>query len=107
LTPVLLLAIWWPRATARGMLAAMVTGAVLVPIAIVWGLLRGAPDSGLTSVLMAPTVVAAPVAVAVGVILSRRDQPPTDIDATWTRLHGTAADRRTERLARLTSRTAR
>ncbi|MDY7103168.1 MAG: cation acetate symporter [Actinomycetota bacterium] len=107
LTPVLLMAIWWPRATARGMLAAMVTGAVLVPVAIVVGFARGAPDSGLTSLLMAPTIVAAPVAIAVGVVLSRRDSPPVDIDATWTRLHGTAADRRTERLARLTSRTAR
>lgn len=102
LTPVLVLSIWWRGATARGAVTGMVTGALTVLLMVGVGLL-GEEDASLrSSVLLTPTIVAAPLAVLAAVVVSQRDRPPADIDWIWRRMHGTAADRHTERLARLT-----
>lgn len=102
LTPVLVLAIWWRGATARGAVAGMIVGAVAVLVLVGVGLARGHDRSPQASVLLTPTIVAAPLAVAVTVTVSRRSRPPADLDRVWRRMHGTAADRQAERLAKLT-----
>lgn len=104
LTPVVVLAIWWPRATAAGAAAGMLTGAVTAIGALVGGLTSGA---GAGEVLLTPTFLAAPAAVLAVIGVSLRTQVPQGLDALWLRLHGTAADRRAERLALLTIRGVR
>jgi cation/acetate symporter len=101
LTPVVVLAIWWPRATAAGAVAGMVTGVLTAVTALAAGLAAG-PGTG--EVLLAPTFLAAPAAVLANVGVSRCTRVPQGLDALWLRLHGTAADRRAERLAELTIR---
>lgn len=104
LTPVILLAIWWRGLTPAGAVTGMavgatVTGALLVPGVI--DLLAGQP---LTTLELAPTVVAAPAAAVAAVLVARRGRarrPDPDI---WIRLHGTAGDRRVRRLATLAAR---
>jgi len=105
LTPALLLGIWWRRATARGAVAGIWTGAVVAILALVTGLVRG-PESGdgLTAVLFAPAMIAAPLSTTAIVVVSRLDTDPPVDPRLWTRMHGTAADRQTERLARITLR---
>ncbi len=101
LTPVVVLAIWWPRATAAGAVAGMVTGVLTAVTALAAGLAAG-PGNG--EVLLAPTFLAAPAAILANVGVSRCTRVPQGLDALWLRLHGTAADRRAERLAELTIR---
>jgi cation/acetate symporter len=99
LTPVFILAIWWRSTTARGAVAGMLTG-----LAVAVGMFTaGALATGglLHEVLVTPTLVAAPVAALVTVLVSRRSVPPPDVEESWLIMHGTAADRRAERLARL------
>jgi cation/acetate symporter len=55
----------------------------------------------LHELLVTPTLVAAPVAALVTVLVSRRSVPPPDVEESWLTMHGTAADRRAERLAQL------
>ncbi|MCK0117345.1 cation acetate symporter [Isoptericola sp. S6320L] len=99
LTPVFLLAIWWPRTTARGAVAGMITGMVVAVAMFTAGL---SADGGLLrDALVTPTLVAAPLAAAVTVLVSRRTTPPPDVEKSWLIMHGTAADRHAERLARL------
>ncbi len=101
LTPVVVLAIWWERATAPGAVAGMLAGAVTA-IGAVWvGLLSG---PGTAEPLLTPTFLAAPVATLAMVGVSLRTAVPAGLDALWLRLHGTAADREAERLAALTIR---
>ncbi|MUL43754.1 cation acetate symporter [Streptomonospora sp. PA3] len=100
LTPVFILAIWWRRTTGPGAVAGMITGAVVAVGMSVTGLLLG--DSGYGQVLLTPTVVSAPCAAAVTAAVSLATRPPADLDGIWLRMHGTAADRRAVRLARLT-----
>lgn len=100
LTPAFLLAIWWRRTTARGAICGMVAGAVTAISLLVVGTITGARDGG--QIFMAPTLIAAPLSAAVTVIVSRRSALPDDLERLWLRLHGTASDRHTERLARLT-----
>jgi cation/acetate symporter len=107
LTPVLLLAIWWRGATARGALAGMTVGAVTVIAMIGIGLARDAGLDPRASLLLTPTIVAAPAAAAATVLVSRRDSRPAELDRIWRRMHGTAADRHAERLAQLTLEQAR
>lgn len=100
LAPVFILAIWWRGTTGRGAVAGMVVGALIAV-----GMVAAAPAAGswgLGEVLLTPTIVAAPAAAAVTVLVSRRSDPPADLDRLWLRLHGTAADRHAARLARLT-----
>ncbi|MFC7405841.1 cation acetate symporter [Georgenia alba] len=99
-TPVFILAIWWRGTTAAGAEAGMVTGAVLAVVMFTTG--NAVEPWVLEEVLVTPTVVAAPVAAAVTVLVSRRTAAPPDVDEAFVRMHGTAADRRAERLARLT-----
>ncbi|WP_418277479.1 cation acetate symporter [Isoptericola jiangsuensis] len=99
LTPVFILAIWWRRTTARGAVTGMLTGLTAAVAMFTTGALA---DGGLLDeVLVTPTLVAAPLAAAVTVLVSRRTAPPPDVEESWLIMHGTAADRRAERLARL------
>ncbi|PRX50428.1 cation/acetate symporter [Prauserella shujinwangii] len=100
LAPVFVLAIWWRRTTAPGAVAGMVTGA-LTAIGLV-ALAPSVGDRGIGEILLAPTIVAAPLATVVTVLVSLRTTPPADVERLWLKLHGTAADRRAVRLARLT-----
>lgn len=100
LTPVFILAIWWRRTTAAGAVAGMVVGAVAAISMFITGAVVG--DGGLGEMLMTPTMVAAPLAAAVTVLVSRRTSVPADLERLWLKMHGTAADRQTEKLARLT-----
>src|SRR5690606_23075429 len=102
LTPVFLLAIWWRRTTAAGAVAGMVAGAATAVGLLALGLWSGDASDPVSGLLLTPTLLAAPVGLAVCVGGSRRTAPPPDVEAAWLRLHGTAADRRAERLARLT-----
>jgi cation/acetate symporter len=69
------------------------------------GLGTGAdPADGLGAVLLAPTVIAAPASALTVVVVSVTDPDPGVDARVWTRMHGTAADRQVERLARLTLR---
>ena len=100
LSPVVVLAIWWRRMTAPAALAGMLTGGVLaLTMFVAAGFMEPSRVQGLFS---APTLVAAPIAVAVTVAVARRTRPPASTDAAWLTMHGTAADRQAERLARLT-----
>lgn len=100
LTPVFILAIWWRRTTGPGAVAGMVTGAVTAVTMCAAGVLMG--DTPYAAVLMTPTVVSAPCAAVATVAVSLASRPPQDMDRIWVRMHGTAADRRAVRLARLT-----
>ncbi len=100
LTPVFILSIWWRRTTAAGAVAGMVVGAVSAIAMFIAGAVVG--DGGLGEMLMTPTMVAAPLAAAVTVLVSRRTAVPADLERLWLKMHGTAADRQAERLARLT-----
>jgi len=51
---------------------------------------------------MTPTLVSAPLAALVTWLVSRATTAPDDVERQWLVLHGTAADRYAERLARLT-----
>ncbi|WP_265521510.1 cation acetate symporter [Oerskovia flava] len=99
LTPVFLLAIWWPRSTAAGAVAGMVTGMGVAVAMFTAGLF--ATGGLLREALVTPTLVAAPLAAAVAVFVSLRTTPPPDVEKSWLIMHGTAADRHAERLARL------
>lgn len=101
LTPVMVLSIWWRGTTAAGAVTGMVVGTVTAVGAVAVGLAAGAPG---TEALLTPTLVAAPAAAVATVAVSRRTAVPADLDALWVRMHGTAADRRAERLAALTIR---
>ena len=105
LTPAVLLGIWWPEATARGAVAGIWTGAAIAIAALAVGLTIGPdPGDGLSAVLLAPAMIAAPISAATIVVVSRRDTGPPVSPQLWTRMHGTAADRQAERMARLTLR---
>lgn len=100
LTPVIVLAIWWRRLSARGAVAGMLTGGALAVVMFTAGSLL--EPAWWRELLVAPTLVAAPVAGVVAVVVSLRTTPPDDVEQAWRIMHGTAADRQAERLARLT-----
>ncbi|MGH3949605.1 MAG: cation acetate symporter [Pseudonocardiaceae bacterium] len=100
LAPVFILAIWWRGITAHGAGAGMIAGAVTAIGMFAAGTTIG--DRGAGELLLTPTIIAAPLAVAVTVVVSLKTRPPADLDRLWLKLHGTAADRRAVRLARLT-----
>ncbi len=104
LTPVLVLAIWWPRTTAAGAVAGMTSGVVVALALMAVGVGVGADSRGLAGFLLVPSAVAATCNLVVTVGVSRRTKAPVTTGANWVRMHGTAADRRAERLARLTLR---
>ena len=100
LTPVIVMAIWWPRMTARGAVAGLTVGTTIAVTLFLYALLQ--PQTSTAALLLTPTPIAAPCAVLAAVLVSRRTAVPADMAQIWARLHGTAADRSTERLARLT-----
>jgi cation/acetate symporter len=100
LTPVFMLAIWWRGTTAAGATAGMVTGAAVAVTMFAAGAVVG--GDGVGEMLLTPTLVAAPLAAMVTVLVSRWTEPPAALERLWLALHGTAADRAAERLARLT-----
>lgn len=100
LTPVFLLVIWWRGTTAAGAISGMVTGALVAITMFAVGIVAG--DNGLGAMLLTPTILAAPLAAAVTILVSRHTGTPENLEELWLKLHGTAADRRAERLARLT-----
>jgi cation/acetate symporter len=100
LTPVFVLAIWWRGTTAAGAVAGMATGTALAVAMFVAGTVTDMPLVG--EVLVTPTILAAPVAAVVTVLVSRRTRVPDDVEQAWLIMHGTAADRHAERIARLT-----
>ncbi|GAA4827559.1 cation acetate symporter [Garicola koreensis] len=100
LTPVVVLAIWWRRTTAAGGIAGMLTGGALA-VAMFLGASFMEP-SALRELFAAPTLLAAPVAFVVIIVVSLKTQAPDSADASWVLMHGTAADRQAERLAALT-----
>lgn len=102
LTPVIVLSIWWRRMTAAGAVAGLVAGSATAIAMFLVALLR--PDWSVTPLLLTPTPIAAPCAILAAVVVSLRTEVPTDLTQLWVRLHGTAADRAAERLARLTIR---
>jgi cation/acetate symporter len=104
LTPALLLAIWWPRVTARGMCAGMITATVAAVGMIGIGIFGEVPTTGAGALLQTPTPVVAVLNVAVIALVSLRGQPPPGTDAAIARMHGTGADRRAEALATATIR---
>jgi cation/acetate symporter len=102
LTPVLVLTIWWPRMTAAGAVTGLLLGGTIAVGVFLLALLH--PDWPPAGLLLTPTPIAAPCAVVAAVVVSRRTRPPADLPLRWARLHGTAADRHAEQLARLTLR---
>ncbi|WP_324652488.1 cation acetate symporter [Georgenia sp. H159] len=100
LTPVVVLSIWWRGMTAAAATAGMLTGGCLAIAMFVSAVFLD--PSPLRDLMSAPTLVAAPVAVVVTVIVSRRTHRPPGTGAAWLTMHGTAADRQAERLARMT-----
>lgn len=99
LTPVVVLSIWWRGMTAAAATAGMVTGGCLA-VTMFLGAEFMAP-SPVRDLMSAPTLVVAPIAILVIVIVSRRTARPLGTDAAWLTMHGTAADRQAERLARI------
>ncbi|SNR40994.1 cation/acetate symporter [Haloechinothrix alba] len=100
LTPVFILTIWWQRTTAPAAITGMITGALTAITMFALGTVYG--DAGLSEMLLTPTIVAAPLSAVVTVVVSRFTTTPAELDRLWLKLHGTAADRHTLRLARLT-----
>jgi cation/acetate symporter len=100
LTPVIVLSIWWPRMTAPGAVAGLATGSAVAIVLFVYALLQ--PGTQVAPLLLTPTPIAAPCAVLAAVLVSRRTTAPANLPQIWVRMHGTAADRNAERLARLT-----
>lgn len=101
LTPVLMLSIWWRGTTAAGATAGIVVGMTTALGCLVLGILRGVAPDAVGALLLAPTLIAAPLATTAIVLVSRRTEAPEDLSGIWSRLHGTAADRHVERLTEL------
>lgn len=102
LTPCVVLAIWWRGMTAPAALAGMAVGGSASLALIGIGLATDAPSSGAAALLSTPTLISGTLATVVAVLVARGTEPPQGLDGMWVRMHGTAADRRAERLARLT-----
>ncbi|NDK31551.1 sodium/solute symporter [Nesterenkonia haasae] len=105
LTPVVVLTIWWRRTTAAGALAGLISGAtVSIIMFLSASFLEASP---LRELMAAPTLIAAPLAFLLTILVSLRTRPPSEVEADWVIMHGTAADRHAERLAQLTLRERR
>lgn len=98
LSPAVVLAIWSRRTTASGVVAGMIVGAVVSITSVYLGLTRpGAP-----TVLQTPTLFTAPLVVLVMLGVSTVTRPVDDVGSLWTVMHGSAQDRRSERLSKVT-----
>ncbi len=108
ITPTLLASIWWRGTTPRGAIAGITVGGCTAVLALVVGLWTGAdPADGVGAILLAPTLVAAPLSAIALAVVSRLDPTPQDPTRAWVRMHGTAADRLVERMTALTLRGGR
>lgn len=88
LSPVIVLAVWWRRLTARGAIAGMATGAVSCGAALLVAALVG-PEAGPWQVLLAqPAAWTIPLATLVVIIVSLRDRRrPLSAERYLARLH--------------------
>lgn len=100
LTPALILSIWWRRTTAAGALAGMIVGGVLAVVMFLSASFM--EPSTWRELLAAPSLVSAPIAALVVVAVSLMTRAPASVGSAWVKMHGTAADRHAERLAKLT-----
>lgn len=100
LTPAVVLAIWWRRTTAAGVVAGMATGGLLAVAMFLTASFM--EPSALRELMAAPSLVAAPVALVVILVVSLKTTPPASTEQSWVLMHGTAADRHAEQLAALT-----
>jgi len=88
--PMFLLGIWWPRLTAPGAAAGMISGAIVASAAIVAGLLAGGEAVTTGDALLAqPAVLSVPVAFATMIVVSLRtaDRVPRDVEGHLRALH--------------------
>lgn len=97
LTPVLILGIWWKPMNAAGALVGLVVGLSLSVAAVIAALF--VPDS--PTIVRIPAIVVTPLVCVLGIAVSRLTEPTADIESIWIQMHGSASDRRAERLARL------
>ena len=103
--PLLLLGIWWPRLTARGAVAGLVTGGGLAAAAVLATIMRG-PSDGWTGALLAqPAAWSMPLAFATMVVVSllTARERPSGVERIMVRLH-TPESLGLDRGARLTGR---
>jgi cation/acetate symporter len=85
--PLLVLGIWWPRLTAPGAIAGVLTGLVTVSSSILLALF-GPRAAGWLAVLVArPAPWAVPLSFAVMVLVSRTGRPPSWARVAMLRLH--------------------
>jgi cation/acetate symporter len=98
--PVLFMAIWWRRTTVRGALAGMIVGgggAVVVTAADVLHVTWDAAPAWLHGLgqITFPAIVTIPAAFLAIYLVSLLEPVavPLDIDAIWSRMHGTARER--------------
>lgn len=106
--PVFLTSIWWKRATAKGVIAGMLTGGGLTAFFIVMNILMAtgkmSPDSpyAFLGSLTYPTVFTFPLALLTTVVVSLLDNTlPENLEEIWVRMHGTALERQLLRLSKL------
>jgi len=101
LTPAVLLGIWWQRATAAGVVAGIAVGlATSLPLIVV-GLVKS------IGILQTPTLLIGPLVTLVIIVVSLATDPVPNVDRFWVIMHGSAHDRRSERLTRATLEAAR
>jgi len=98
LTPAVLLAIWWRRTTAIGIVTGMMVGIAASITLIIIGLVR----SDTLAILQTPTVLVGPIVAIVMMATSLVTPPVADTDRIWVIMHGSAHDRQAERLTRAT-----
>jgi len=79
--PVLLLAIWWPRCTALGALASLVTGFAVLFLAVTVGGIFGIAETAVGTAIT--SLVAAVLAVGAGVGASFYGAQPTGFDTAY------------------------
>ncbi|WP_235022738.1 sodium/solute symporter [Amycolatopsis alkalitolerans] len=85
--PLLVLGIWWPRLTAPGAIAGVVTGLGTVSLSILAALSDPAMPGWLAVLVERPALWAVPLAFAVMVTVSLRGRPPSWARAAMLRLH--------------------
>jgi cation/acetate symporter len=98
LTPAVILGIWWKRTSTAGAMTGMAVGLVVSVIALIWTLVDGAAPE----LASAPVIITGPLVSAVIVGVSLLTNPVADVDDIWVTMHGSAGDRRAERLAQAT-----
>ena len=106
--PLLLLGIWWPRLTAPGAVAGLVSGGGLAAAAVLTTILLGPTDGWLGALLAQPAAWSMPLAFVTMVVVSRMTprETPGGVQRIMVRLH-TPESLGLDRGARLTGRGGR